>query len=246
MWMVFYIIQFDIVSIFVRANPCFATGGPSLIAFGWLWRSTAWLYVSLAYCTLSLLYMAYSIVSVAIGMTEPWDWPHLFGSPLDGYTVRNAWGRVWHQLLRKLVTGHADFIAKQLRLQKGTFRTCLKLFIAFLVSGLIHDAAEYVLYQKWAGHSTKFFLLQAVAIIFEGAIITLATKAGLSSKPNSFVKFIGFVWVFTWFTYCLPLWLDEVIHEGTMDDGLNYSLILGLWRGDWTPSRANSSVTLKR
>ena len=92
MWMVFYILQFDIVNIFVRANPCFATGGPSLTAFGWSWRSTAWLYVSLAYCMLSLLYMAYSIVSVAIGMTEPRDWPHLFGSPLDGYTVRNAWG----------------------------------------------------------------------------------------------------------------------------------------------------------
>ena len=149
-------------------------------------------------------------------------------------------------MLRKLVTGHGDFIAKQLRLQKGTLRTCLKLFIAFLVSGVIHDAAEYVLYQKWAGHSIKFFLLQVVAIICEGAIITLATKAGLSSKPNSFVKFIGFVWVFTWFTYCLPLWLDQSIHEGTMDDGLNFSLILGLWRGDWTPSRANWSVTLKR
>ena len=92
MWMVFYILQFDISNIFVRANPCFATGGPSLTAFGWLWRSTAWLYVSLAYSTLSLFYIAYSIVSVAVGMSEPRDWPHLFGSPLDGYTLRNCWG----------------------------------------------------------------------------------------------------------------------------------------------------------
>ena len=92
MWMVFYIFQFDISNIFVRANPCFATGGPSLAAFGWLWRSTSWLYVSLAYSTLSLLYIAYSIVSVAVGMSEPRDWPHLFGSPLNGYTLRNCWG----------------------------------------------------------------------------------------------------------------------------------------------------------
>ena len=94
MWMVFYILQFDISNIFVRANPCFATGGPSLTAFGWLWRSTAWLYVSLAYSTLSLLYIAYSIVSVTVGMSEPRDWPHLFGSPLNGYTLRNCWGWV--------------------------------------------------------------------------------------------------------------------------------------------------------
>ena len=94
MWMVFYILQFDIANILVRANPCFATGGPSLTAFGWLWRSTAWLYVSLAYSTLSLLYITYSIVSVAIGMSDPRDWPHIFGSPLDGYTLRNCWGWV--------------------------------------------------------------------------------------------------------------------------------------------------------
>ena len=139
-------------------------------------------------------------------------------------------------MLRKVVTAHADFITKQLRLRKGIFRTCFKLIIAFLVSGLIHDAAEYGLYQKWAGYSTKFFLLQAVAIICEDAVITLAIKAGFPAKPTRFVKFIGFIWVFAWFTYCLPLWVDKSVHEGTMDNGFNYSLVLGLWRGGWTPS----------
>ena len=137
-------------------------------------------------------------------------------------------------MLRKLLKGHADFIAKQLRLPKNTFTTCFKLFIAFFVSGLIHHSAEYILYQKWTGHSLEFFLLQAVAITFEDIIISLATRAGLSSKPNRLYKFIGFVWVFAWFTYSLPLLLDNVIHAGIMDNGWNFSLILGLWRGDWT------------
>ena len=94
MWMVVYLLQFDISNTFVHKNPCFVPGGPSLTAFGWLWRSTAWLYVSLAYSVLSMLYMCYSIVSVAVGISEPRDWPHLFGSPLDGYTLRNCWGWV--------------------------------------------------------------------------------------------------------------------------------------------------------
>lgn len=83
----------------------------------------------------------------------------------------------------------------------------------------------------------EFFLLQAVAITFESVIISLAAKAGFSSKPNRFFKLMGFVWVFAWFTYSLPIWLDKMIHAGMMDDGWNFSLIEGLWRGDWTPSR---------
>jgi Membrane bound O-acyl transferase family len=144
------------------------------------------------------------------------------------------------------VTGHADFIAKQLRLPKNAFTTCFKLFVAFFVSGLIHHSAEYTLYQKWGGHSMEFFLLQAVAITCEDIIISLAARAGLSSKPNLFYKFIGFVWTFGWFTYSLPMWLDGMIHAGMMDDGWKSSLILGLWRGDWTTKSltnlANSSI----
>ena len=56
-------------------------------------------------------------------------------------------------------------------------------------------------------------------------------KGRVLSKTKSFREIhricIRFVWVFTWFTYCLPLLLDKLIQEGTMDNGLNYSLILG-------------------
>ena len=136
-------------------------------------------------------------------------------------------------MLRKVVTAHADFITKKLRLRKGAFRTSFKLVIAFFVTGLIHDAADYVLYQKWAGDSMKFFLLQATGIICEDTIVILAKKAGFSSKPNRFVKFIGFIWVFAWITYSLPLWADKTLREGVVDK-LDYSLVLRLWHGDWT------------
>ncbi|KAF8800800.1 hypothetical protein BYT27DRAFT_7262640 [Phlegmacium glaucopus] len=235
MWLVVYFFQFDITNIFISENPCFATGGPSLTAFGWLWRSTAWLYVSSTHSMMSMFYIAYSIISVAVGISEPRDWPHLFGSPLDSYTVRNCWGRVWHQLLRKVVTGHANSISKRLSLRKSTFTTRFKLFIAFSVSGLIHQTAEYILYQKWDGHSMEFFLLQAVAITGEDIIVELAARVGFSSKSNRFFKFIGFLWVFAWFSLTLPLWLDKQIHAGLLR--YNFTLILGLWSGDWTLSR---------
>ena len=139
-------------------------------------------------------------------------------------------------MLRKLLTGHADFVAKQLRLPKSAFTTYFKLFIIFFLSGFIHHSAEYIVYLKWGGHSMEFFLLQAVAIIFEDFIISMAARTGFSSEPNRFYKLIGFVWVFAWFTYYLPIWLDEMIHKGITDEW-NFSLIQGLWRGDWKPSR---------
>ena len=121
------------------------------------------------------------------------------------------YSRVWHQMFRKVVTDHADFITKQLRLPKNIFTSRFKLFIAFFLSGLIHHAGEYVIHQRWTGHSMEFFLLQAVAITCEDVIIKLAARAGFSSKPNCFFKIMGFLWVFAWFTYSLPMWLDETI-----------------------------------
>ena len=114
-------------------------------------------------------------------------------------------------MFRKTVTSHANFITKQLRLPKNIITTRFKLFIAFFLSGLIHHAGEYVIHQRWTGRSMEFFPLQAVAITCEDVIIALAARAGFSSKSNRFFKFIGFVWVFLWFTYSLSLWLDETM-----------------------------------
>ncbi len=107
MWIAAYFIQFDIFSILVRANPCFGTGGPSFSAFGWPWRATVWIHPFIAFVSMSMLYATASILSVAVGLSEPRDWPPLFGSPRGAYTVRNCWGRVWHQMLRKV---YAHFI----------------------------------------------------------------------------------------------------------------------------------------
>ena len=116
-------------------------------------------------------------------------------------------------MYRKVLTDHADFVTKQLRLPKNIFTSRFKLFFAFFLSGIIHHSGEYVIHQRWTGHSMEFFLLQAVAITCEGVIIWLAARAGFSSKPNCFFKIMGFVWVFAWFSYSLPMWLDETIHN---------------------------------
>lgn len=140
-------------------------------------------------------------------------------------------------LLRaQLLTGHTNFVADVLRLPQGKFKTYFKLYGSFFISGLLHYAADYMLFQNWSGTSIRFFVLQAVAITFEDIAIALASRLGFNRNMLGF-RVIGYVWVFAWFAFSLPIWLDPIVHAGTMDEGVNVSLILGVWRGDWTPKR---------
>jgi len=94
LWIALYFILYDVVRILVRENPCYRTGGPSLAAFGWWWRTSSWLYILQTYYTLSVQYVVASIVFVTIGLYKPEDFPHIFGLPLDAYTLRKCWGYV--------------------------------------------------------------------------------------------------------------------------------------------------------
>ena len=60
------------------------------------------------------------------------------------------------------------------------------------------------------GATIQFFLLQAVSITFEDAVIGTASRLGYR-ESNTF-KLIGFMWVFAWFTFCMPMWLDSQVH----------------------------------
>jgi len=94
LWIIFYFILWDIALIPIRENPCFKIGGPSVAAFGWWRRTVVWSSILTVYCTLSGMYAIASIISVAAGLYEPRDWPHIFGSPLNAYSLRKCWGYV--------------------------------------------------------------------------------------------------------------------------------------------------------
>jgi hypothetical protein len=102
-WLLFYYIMFDATSIVTRSIAIYGTGGPTFAAYGWVWRATIWNHILNTYALLSIIYSSASVMTVALGLYQPGDWPHIFGYfSRDGYTVRNIWGKVWHQMLRKV------------------------------------------------------------------------------------------------------------------------------------------------
>ncbi|KAF5318698.1 hypothetical protein D9619_011004 [Psilocybe cf. subviscida] len=189
---------------------------------------------------MSRLYTISSIITVAVGIYRPYDWPHIFGSPRDAYTVRKCWGRVWHQMLRKasqMLTSHGNFVASALGLPKCQFTTYFKLYVSFLVSGIIHGGGDYIFHQNWStGRSIKFFLLQAMAITCEDAVIDMAKRLGYTTiTPLS--RFIGYFWVFVWFSFSVSFWLEPDLHAGAASSAGHTILpIMGLWKGEWTPA----------
>jgi len=94
LWIIFYLILGRVASIPIQGSPSFTKGGPSLGAFGWWQRTIAWSLIISAYSSISEMYAIGSIIFVAAGICEPRDWPHIFGSPLNAYTLRKCWGYV--------------------------------------------------------------------------------------------------------------------------------------------------------
>ncbi|KAF5328773.1 hypothetical protein D9619_011607 [Psilocybe cf. subviscida] len=236
-WIFFYYIIFDATSMITLSIPIYGKGGPTFAEYGWIWRATIWNHVLNTYTLLSIIYSSASVGTVALGLYQPGDWPHIFGYfSRDGYTVRGMWGRVWHQMLRKPVTSHANALTEILGLPKSKFTAYFQLYVSFFISGLIHFAGDYMLHQDWAGRAVSFFVLQAVGITLEDMVNAIAKRAGLTGSPLA--KFMGFCWVIIWFSFSLPWWLERNFHAGSFDEGPRLpSLIMGLWKGDWTPSR---------
>jgi len=166
------------------------------------------------YWMMQLQYTVLSIVYVALGFCEAKDFPPLFGRWRDAYTVRRFWGRSWHQLMRRFVSSIGKSIARGMGFQPGTnMSSYTQLYVGFIVSGLLHVIGDVTVSMKYFGLSFPFFLVQAIAITMEDAVIALAGRAGID-KTTYLTRTIGYAWVILWFSVSLAWYLDWQIAAG--------------------------------
>ncbi|RDB20662.1 Acetyltransferase sirH [Hypsizygus marmoreus] len=224
--------MWDAMMLFVRRNTSFYGPSPPHAEHSFAWR--AWCLIQFAVMSSSLLsggYTMLAFLSVAAGFSEPNEWPHLFGNIFDAYTLRRFWGRTWHKVLHRTLTSHAKYVAHDiLRLTPGhTLSFYVQLYTAFLVSGIIH------MHGLSDVRVLRFFLSQAVAITCEGAVLALGRGLGFSSQ-SWLLRCMGYVWVFCWLVYAMPPWWDSMKDTGVFDQGRGFSVLLGLYRGEWFPA----------
>ncbi|KAJ3832728.1 membrane bound O-acyl transferase family-domain-containing protein [Lentinula raphanica] len=235
----------DFVNLASRSHPGFQVDGSSIADVGPFMRIlNVFLFAVPSVATLQIQYKMLCILTTTATLYRPQDCPELFGEWKEAYTIRRFWGRTWHQTMRRWVSAPGNFIAHDvLELKKGTkLSAYTKLIIAFLVSGTIHQMGDYALKHQsfFAGGSLSFFMLQAAAIMFEDSVIDIGSSLGICK--GTYTWSLGYLWTLTWFALTLPIWLDPYFHNGMAN--VKFSLIGGIWKGDWTGSSVKLPLPL--
>ncbi|KAF4965145.1 hypothetical protein FSARC_7012 [Fusarium sarcochroum] len=204
-----------------------------------------------------------SVVSVLLGITSPQEWPPVFGSVLDSYTIRGFWSTFWHQYCRWGLTSISNFICRDLlRIPRPSLvERYLNITMVFLASGLFHVVTDTF---NWAPPyklpTMAFFGAFAIGIMIEDAVQVLCRQiTGVNTRDEKqrvplWHKLVGYVWVSLWLTLTtswylyhntrLPAEVKWLVPFSLVDligaQAANVLLLAGGWIGD-----ASTSIDVK-
>ncbi|EMD58400.1 hypothetical protein COCSADRAFT_176603 [Bipolaris sorokiniana ND90Pr] len=171
------------------------------------------------YFFINMQYILASIVCVGLGINRPEDWPPLFGRLAEATTVRSFWGKFWHQMIRKPLSGLTGSLVDALGITRGTNASSYtQLWISFAVSGFMHAASMTLMpcpanipeWHRWRG-LLLYFLWQAAAITIEDFVIFTGQKllGGIQTRKK-WVHCLGYLWV-TWSFWTSLAWAADVL-----------------------------------
>ena len=115
----------------------------------------------------------------------------------------------WHQCLRQGLNGHGDVIADSvLKIPRATILSrYTRLFLAFLISGLIHHSSDLAMgIPRAEAGSLVFFLVQPMGIMLEDAMQALNRRSATSRSFAKVWRIVGYLWVVVFLTWSTPSW----------------------------------------
>jgi len=187
----------------------------SITSQGLIWQffnAGAWM--ATPYCNISLQYYQVAAVGVALNLWSSEDWPEPYGRWKDAYTLRNFWGRVWHQMLRRFIVSVGKSVSVWTECEKGSWRSAYtQLYVGFFVSGIMHSFGDVMVGRQYMGSSIPFFMTQAVAITLEDSVIQITNSLGVHI-PRWLQRLIGYAWVVCWLTMSIPWYVDWAVRAG--------------------------------
>lgn len=128
------------------------------------------------YADLTLVHLGLGIVFVCgFEVDEPEEWPPLFGSPLEAFTLRRFWGSFWHRLFTPSAVRWAEFATAHAPIQMHLGKTS-KVFTAFFVfsvSGIAHIVVGWRLGANALTRELFFFWTNFIGISLEIGICSM-------------------------------------------------------------------------
>ncbi|KAF2446664.1 hypothetical protein P171DRAFT_430761 [Karstenula rhodostoma CBS 690.94] len=189
------------------------------------------------YFFMSMQYVAVSLIAVALQLSQPIDFPPLFGNVADATTVRAFWGQFWHQSIRRSVTTLAYLAIDALHIARGTtLASYAHVWLAFFISGFMHAQSmallprppNITLHEATAG-MLYFFLWQAFAITAEDFVIWLWKTSGLSINPAPWNSVLGYVWVIFSMWISIPWAADVMMRLRLTEESFLGFTVFGRW-----------------
>ncbi|KAH9999744.1 membrane bound O-acyl transferase family-domain-containing protein [Xylariaceae sp. FL0662B] len=182
----------------------------AFMSLSWVWANV--LILESYHAVLAVVFV------VILRFDNPDDWPPLFGSPAEAWTVRRFWGKFWHRIASPSFASWSRLVSRRLlRCQpRSWLDKAVIAFGIFFLSGVTHAIAAWRVGQGDADRDLLFFCANFVVVGFELLISKIFRLAARRMRHEAllkdhrvqmFGKALGFVWVFAWFFWLAPRWL---------------------------------------
>jgi hypothetical protein len=208
-------------------------------------------------CLIQYIYALVAIIGVGSGVYQPRDFPPLLGEIKDWRSVRNHWGRVWHQLFTSPYVSCASALTKLVLPRSIASRSIsgyTMTFFVFALSCFSHLIQPIGVGSGWpqVRQSLFFFPAQFAAILFEDSFqkqyarLTgewrAAEKRSVDGKKQVaqlvwWEKLIGYVWLQAWLSWTCSIWVYPTLRRGG-EGMMPYSIINEL-RGMYTKPKTD-------
>ncbi|PCH35745.1 hypothetical protein WOLCODRAFT_156442 [Wolfiporia cocos MD-104 SS10] len=97
-------------------------------------------------------------------------------------------------MLRRFTTSIGKAVCQLLCLRpRSKASSYMHLYVTFVVSGIMHCGGDPMVGRGILCASFPFYLMQAIAIMPEDAVIGIARKRGLTSS-SGWTRFVGYIW----------------------------------------------------
>ena len=201
-----------------------------------LFLSVYWIWIAYLMLDLCNFFLAV-LFSVILRLDPPEEWPPLFGSPRQAYSIRRFWTKFWHRLTVPCCAASGKQITRHLIGMIPGSRS-EKVFVAFwtfLLSGLCHVVADWQAGEPChPGDDLLFFVANFAAIALELMVVPrlksrvkryCADEKVARLAGSGWVEVVvGYVWVLAFFFWITPKWqypkLHAVLIQAELDSGV--------------------------